>query len=275
MSKQKNISKLKPLNPFSITIEGLTLLFSRAQSVAIMLVIVSVVAAVFGYVTPSPVPNEGKTAADGNAFFANLVSTLTPGTIIIGVSVLFIICLFILVASTMLHGIQSYTIAQLAHGKTVTLKEAFNAVLEQFGRYFILIVWMNVRIGLWALLFIVPGIIAYYRYSFAGPLFFDKKLRGDAALRESSRLTERGLLTIYASQLLFNIITFFYGNNLIVPSSLSVLYREYTALDTSSTPKPKPHAMSWVALLLPFLMFTVLILLVILLSLLSGSQIHR
>lgn len=259
-SKKQTIT-VKPFNPFSVTIEGLTLLFSRAQSVALFLIAVIIIGFIFNVSTPSPEftkDSTGKATEEfvRNAFAAPIEVQLTWA----GMAV--ILAAFILAVTTMLHGIASYTALQLSKGYEAKLGEAFNAVLENFGRYFIMYFIMNIKIVLWTLLFIVPGIIAYYRYSFAGMLFFDedKKLRGNAAVTASSKLAKKGLLTLFASQFLFNLITFFYADRLITLSSQAVLYREYTALENAKAKKPNAHTLSWLALALPFLAFLGLIL---------------
>jgi uncharacterized membrane protein len=249
----------KPLNPFSITTHGVMLLFSRTQGVAMLFVVLCALSVAFNFVTPTPSNARDSSSSDA----VKHILSLPPSSLIVGGLVIFVIALFILVVSTMLHGISSYTVVRLAKGNKASLPEAFNAVLGRFGRYFLLYLWMNVKIALWSLLFIVPGIIAFYRYSFAGPLFFDdeKHLEGEAALKESTRLTHGGLLTLFASQFLFNLVTLFYIDKLITPASLAVLYGEYTALDARNVSKPKAHILSWLALLLPFALLLALFIL--------------
>lgn len=252
-SKKSNIT-VRPFNPLSVTIEGLTLLFQKAQPVALFFVALAVGGIVFGMVNPSPEFTKDPSGRATEEFVRSALQA--PAAVqLTWIGMGLVVALFVLVVTTMLHGIASYTALQLSKGYEAKLGEAFNAVLENFGRYFLLVFWMNIKIFLWTMLFIVPGIIAYYRYSFAGLLFFDdKKLRGDAALQESSRLAKKGLLTLFASQFLFNLITFFYADRLITLSSQAVLYREYTALETSNVRKPGAHILSKLAVLLPFLL---------------------
>lgn len=252
-SKKQTIT-VRPFNPFSVTIEGLTLLFSRAQSVTLFLIAVIIVGFVFNMTKPSPEFTNDPTGKATEEFIRNALQS-PPEVQLTWLGMGIILALFTLAITTMLHGIASYAALQLSKGYDVKLGEAFNAVLENFGRYFILFFIMNLKIFLWTLLFIVPGIIAYYRYSFAGIMFFDedKKLRGNAALVGSSKLAKKGLLTLFASQFLFNVITFFYADRLITLGSQAVLYREYTALENAKADKPKPHVISKLALALPFI----------------------
>lgn len=251
-SKKQTLT-VTSFNPFSVTIEGLTLLFSRAQSIALFLIAVIIVGFIFNMTTPAPEFTKDSTGKATEEFIKNAFQA-PPEVQLTWVGMGLVLALFYMAVTTMLHGISSYAALQLSKNNEVKLSEAFNAVLENFGRYFVMYFLMNLKIFLWSLLFIIPGIIAYYRYSFAGILFFDpdKKLRGNEALAGSSRLAKKGLLTIFASQFLFDVITFFYANRLITLSSQSVLYREYAALEAANAKKPSAHIIAKIALALPF-----------------------
>lgn len=258
--KSTQPTPMSPFNPFSVTLEGLVLLFSRAQPVGMFLVAVAAVYAAYDLFGPSPAFTKDSTGQATEQFIRQALETpLETKLMWLGIAI--ILSLFVLAITTMLHGIASYTALQISKGRDAKLSEAFNAVLEKFGRYFIVIFLMNIKIVLWGLLFIIPGIIAYYRYSFAGMLFFDeeKNLRGDQALQASSKLAKKGLLTVFASHFLFSIITFFYADRLIGLASQAILYREYTTLEKSKTAKPAAHPLAWLALAMPITIFFALI----------------
>lgn len=254
MEKHSQKTALAPeqINPLTVILTGLGNLFSMAQPVALLLLAIAIVSFIFGVFNPSPTASD-PTGRQTEAAVANVITN--PSLLFAALMIIIIVCTFSLVVGTMLHGIQSYTALHLSKGRQVGLREAFNATLNQFGHYLILFVWMNIKIALWTLLFIVPGIIAFYRYSFAGIVFFDKKLKGEEAIKESSRLAKGGLLTIFASQFLFNLLTFFYGDRLMTTASLSVLYQKYVAFDKEKTAKPSAHPLSWVIFALPFVLF--------------------
>lgn len=260
VKKSDSRAPMTPLNPFAVTVAGLTQLFTRAQPVGLFFVAVASASAVYGLFGPSPdfakdPSGKATEAMIRHALEAPLNVQLTWLLIMI------IIALFVMVVTTMLHGIASYTALQISKDRDARLGEAFNAVLENFGRYFVLVFLMYIKIALWSLLFVVPGIIASYRYSFAGMLFFDEKrqLRSDQALQASSRLAKNGLLTIFASQFVFNVVTFFYAERLFGLASQAALYREYTTLDQSNSAKPPAHPLAWVALAVPIVLFVGLV----------------
>lgn len=268
MATSKKQSKDTPTpqyNPFYIALNGITSLFSNALSVGIVVLLISAIGSFTATIGRGDTADSKEVERAFNEF-----TSLEPSQLaVIGVLILVIVA-FGLVVGTMLHGIQSYTAMKLAKGQKTTIGEAFNTVLGQFGGYFILYIWMNLKIALWTLLLIVPGIIAYYRYSFAGVLFFDKDLKHEHAIKESNRLTKGGLMTLFASHALFNIITLGYIDRIISLASISELYREYTSLDAAGKPKPGIHWLSWLTLALPFILLLMLISFTILLAVVIG-----
>lgn len=259
---KKHSEQAPTINPFMAVIDGINTLFTRAISVGVFMAIVGVLGAFSGLISPDAGSTETERRQNVDKFF-DTIQQLDVAQWLTIIAVVIVICMFILVVSAMIHGIQSYTVAQLSKGKTVTLKEAFLAVLEQFGGYLVLYVWMNIKIFLWSLLLFIPGVIASLRYSFAGPLFFDKDLKHENAIKESNRLTKGGLVTIFASQFLFNLITLGYLANIVSTASLATLYDKYVSYDHVKLKKPPTHWLSWVTLAMPFIMFVLFVLLLI------------
>ncbi len=248
--KQPEKSTQKPYNPFFIALNGISLLFTNALSVGIVILLFSAVSV---FMASSDQDGQLKNKEDVNDFVQTVASLQPEQWAMIGL-VTAVIVVFAMVAGAMLHGIQSYTALKLSRGEKTTIGEAFSAVLAQLGGYIVLYLWMNLKIALWTLLFIIPGINAYYRYSFAGILFFDKQLPHEKALKESSRLTKGGIITLLTSNMLFNIITIGYITNIITIATQSELYREYTKLDASGSSKPSIHWLSWLTIGLPFIL---------------------
>lgn len=75
---------------------------------------------------------------------------------------------------------------------------------EKFGRSFALGILMIIFIALWSLLFIIPGIIAAYRYSFAPMLLVDRpELSPLECIRESKRLMKGNKGSLFVLHLTF------------------------------------------------------------------------
>lgn len=259
-----------PINPFTAVTSGFSRFFSFATGPAMLLTVItglSILYSLVNYILDAINPRPAPAISAQSDFSLN--------QIIFALLVVFVIALLMTLIGTMLKGIQSYGMVAAARGEKVTLSDAFNATLNNFGTFFILYIWMNVRIFAWTLLFIVPGIVAYYRFSFAPLLFFDKELRHEHALKESSRLTRGGLMTIFGSQTLFNMVTLGQLSLLVESAGVSQLYKIYTELDQKGEAKPAVHALSWLALGLTIALIIALMLLFMLLLVIIAADISK
>lgn len=251
MTKQTPTHHKFETNPFFITSNGITLLANKAQGVFILLIIL----AILGLFTNGPSPEFDSAAMD------KAVSTLqswksTDWALAIG-SFTFI-ALAVALVSSLVGGASSYTSARLARGHQVGLQEAFRVAFENLWAYLWLQIIILVKIVAWGLLFIIPGIIMAIRYSLASVAFFDDKkhLRGDAAVKESIRMTKNGWVTTYASNALFNILTLGTVSSIVSTGVNAVLYKQF---EQTGDKKPSAHWLSWLTLLLPLILLAVLL----------------
>jgi hypothetical protein len=260
-------------NPFFIATEGISLFFTKAKNVAILLLILSAVAANASFFsgpqhfagnpstpvtapqstqinTPAsqPTPAPAQSAPDLPPVAIGLLIVLPLVAIAIIASVITIA----VIASAML----AYTAAETAKGRAVGIKQAFHAVIPRFWGFVWLQLLIGIKVLLWTLLLVVPGIIMAVRYSLASVSFFDsdKKLKGDAAIKDSVQLTKGAWLTTFSSQLLFNIITGGVVQLLADGGTKAVLYRQFEAARISNTPKPRPHGLAWATLALAIIL---------------------
>ncbi len=269
-------------NPFTIAITGITLLFELARGVAFLFVGLSILG-LFRPNTPqddklSEIAERASNAADPAASFssqvANHFASWGPNEWLAAAGAVAIISLAAMLLGALFGGIEAYTSSRLAQGKPVKLSEAFRVAFDNLWSYVWLRIIIFVKTFLWTLLFIVPGIIMAVRYSLAGVAFYDesKNLRGNAAVKESLRLTKGGWITTFASQTLFNLITFGLIPNIVSTSVNSVLYRQFDKLGDK---KPDAHWLSWLTLFLPFLVFVFMIGLIFLLIAVIGLSGQR
>ena len=91
------------------------------------------------------------------------------------------------------------------------------------------------------------------RYSLAGVSYFDKDLRGNAAIKDSLALTKGAWLTTYASQYIMYFVTLGMAGELFVPGARALLYTQLNAVTSAGKVKPNAHVLSWIVLLLPFI----------------------
>ncbi len=263
-------------NPFTIGLNGIKLLFSHAQSVAIFAIILCVMgflanlaSNIIDIVTspefssytgqsasrlpatsmPWQAPIYGDSASQAPINAATMaVVAIIIGTIIFGVIVL----------NIWIFGAFRYTSAQLAADKQVALKEA----LVESGRHLAGYLWLNIiaftKILLWSLLFIIPGFIMAIRYSLAGTIFFAEGKKGNAAIKRSLELTKGAWLTTYAAKGIWNLITFGQIDTILQPGADALLYRQLRDVTDANQAKPSAHWLSWLTLFLPIALFVII-----------------
>ena len=240
-------------NPFFIASNGITTLVEKAQGVFILFVVVAIV---------ELFSNDSPDASKDS--YSEMVSTLQSWTsqewtLFLGSG--FFIALAAIMIYALFSGVSSYTSAQLARGFHVNIRDAFRVSFENLWAYLWLQIIIFVKIFLWSLLFIIPGIIMAVRYSLAGVAFFDEKkhLRGDAAVKESIRMTKNAWITTYAAGALFNILTLGTVSRIVGTSVNAVLYDQF---EKTGDKKPDAHWLSWATLIIPFVAIAFVLLLV-------------
>jgi hypothetical protein len=232
-------------NPFFIASSGITLLFNLAQGVAIMLIILSVIGLFSNAFSPGP-----SDTSSSNDFVGIFQGWGFEEWLLFGIAT-FVISLAALMITSLFAGVSAYTSAQLAHGDEVSIKVAFREAFDKLWSFIWLQIIIFVKVLLWSLLLVVPGIIMAIRYSLANVAFFDdtKNLRGNEAIKESLRLTRGAWITTYAASFLFNILTLFAISNVVSVGVNAVLYKQY---QEAGDKKPDAHWLSWVTLVMPF-----------------------
>jgi hypothetical protein len=235
-------------NPFFIAGNGITLLFNTARGVGVLFVVLSVLSYLSnGWSSDDP----HKMAND----FQNTVSGWSAGDWTMAIGSAAIIGLALAMIWALIGGVSAYTSYRLSRGETVNLRDAFRSAFDRLWSYLWLQAIIFVKLFLWTLLLVLPGIYMAFRYSLASVAFFDdrKNLRGNAAVKESLRLTNGAWVTTFAANTLFNILTFGALSSIVTTSVNAVLYRQFGELGDKK--KPAAHWLSWVTLVLPMILF--------------------
>lgn len=239
-------------NPFMIGIEGLKLIFTNAKSVGIYAIVVTsvsfllgilfyIIGIIFDLVSDNPETKNTDVQ----------INTIDPVFVIAAVVFILLGMLAYIAVSLLLFGPLEHAAAMTAKGKQTTLRESFTATLSQFGPYLWLYTLVTIKVLLWSLLFIIPGIIKMNRYILSGTVFFAEGKRGNAAIQRSNQLTKGAWLTTYAGTWIWNI--FSQGLTMFVfwPGTMGVLYRQLSLKTDSREQKPPAHIFSWLTLLIP------------------------
>lgn len=280
MSKNKDIAKAPILyenNPFNVAINGMRLLFQLALPIAIVTIIISIASLFTNMSQQVQVPSASAPAVSSNNSAQDTLDAIQndaaiakqdiqralennlPEILLIIGGVLVIFIFFAAIISS----IFDYTAAHLSNNQKVTFTEALATSLREFFPYLWLKILVTIKIALWSLLFIVPGIIMAVRYSLAGVSFYDKSLGAQAATKDSNRLVKGAWLTTNASFTLFNLITFGTIQAVLQPGTKAVLYRQLNEYDKAGTPKPNAHILSWLTLIIPYVLLTLFVLITV------------
>lgn len=281
-------------NPFMVTINGIRMLYTRAQSIVIMLVVVIVLStmgqiggSIIQLVLDASSSSTGETSsyeysadssttdsATSHQIITNTLSNMSTGDwiaiAIIG-SIVFVVSLIGWVISQYIAAMVDYASASSTRGEQVTFGQTFRRAGERFLPYLWLRILVGLKTFLWSLLFIIPGIIMSVRYSLAGVSFFDKKLSANAAIKDSLALTKDAWLTTYASTTLFNLVTFGIVKSLGDAGARTQLYQQYDDLTKRGEQKPAAHALSWVTLILQLLFIPLIMAVVALMYFIASS----
>lgn len=238
-------------NPFFIAVKGITTFVNVANGLFVLALLFSV----FEIFTRSSAPEGPDPDKINPQHIADTLSAIPTQDLLLALGALTIISVALAMVSALFSGVSSLVALSIAKGKNITISQAFSQAFEHLWPYLWLKVIACVKVFLWSLLFVIPGVIAYLRYSMAGVLFFDKGLRGNAALKASSKLTKDGLVTTFASLFLFNAITFATLTYVVNPSVIGTLYAQFT----SAKQKPSPHILSWVITYVPGVALAILV----------------
>lgn len=262
-------------NPFFIGLNGLRLFFGSAQSVAVYAIVLAVIA--FLYKTAVNVADVLNNSGSPTNYRTDRQTSYDfvsqdPGRIVVAGIVIASIIFIVILIALLLNGVLEYAGARLALGKKVDLAEAFKEVLKELGGYLWMNIIMFVKIFLWSLLFIVPGIIMAVRYQLAGTVYFAEGKHGNAAIKRSLDLTRGAWFTTFAGYGLWNLMTFNVMPSVLRPGQSAILYRQLRDVTDAGTAKPPAHWLSWLTFFVPivlmflFILFFVFIYLVVTLA---------
>lgn len=234
-------------NPFYIALDGIQRLFTYARTIAIFLLILSVVVTLLGYFQPTNYLEDG-TPRDGTAGLNygtdGSITVADPATLagaIVGSVLVFLLAVAV---SILVKGLMDYAAARAAENKLTTFREAWSAVIKSFWSYAAMNILLWLKLLGWTLLFVLPGVYFAYRYSLSGVAFFAEGKRGNQAIKRSLALTKGAWLTTFASLGILNLLTLSALQLLNDASIAAQLYRNYKATDDAKAVHPSVHWLS-------------------------------
>ncbi len=244
-------------NPFTLTFGALGRFFNTNVNWAIVIIGL----AVLGFI--------GQTARDIIRLFTKGSTPnqqldfwqLNPGpavdVTVITAIVIMVFCLAIVaivftsVIGTFISGMFSYVALQSEKGKTVGFSEALSVTTKRFWRLFLSQLLANLKIFGWTLLFIIPGIVAGYRYQLLPYLIMSEseKEKGIGDSHDKTKALVKGRLwELFGISFVAGIVPFV--GSLLGLSGKAAFYNQLRATSHAPEKRPKIHWLNFLGLIL-------------------------
>lgn len=272
-------AKVYNSNPFTLSFDALGRLFKTNVGWAIALIAVGFIA-FLGNAASSVIDlvnlQQDTTPTSSTSFESSLSNTeLSTGSdidagvvlLIVGVVLVFVVIAVIIgaIISTFLTGMFTYVMNQSEQGKSVSLSEAFNAVLKRFWRLLWATLLAHLKIFGWTLLFIVPGIIAALRYSLLPYLIMNEpeEEKGVTDAHDKVKSVVKGRLwEVFGVGTVATLIPIV-GETIGI-AGRSALYRQLQYSQDHKIERPKIHWLNYLgAILLGLLLFLAALIIVV------------
>ena len=241
-------------NPFFVGLNGFKKMFAYAKSLAIIFLVMSIAGFIGNLAQEKPGQDEASETAA-----TPVIDSITIEQILFIAGIASVFILGIVLISVFINGLSSYASYAVATQRKITFQEAVKAVAKRYPAYLLMQLIIFVKVLLWTLLFIVPGIIMSIRYSLAGTSFFAKDLSANESIKHSLTLAKGGWMTTFASYVTINLPTFGIIAGVTQPGAQGILYRQFNSHQESNTPKPGAHILSVVVTVITGLLIALVI----------------
>ncbi len=245
-------------NPFSRCFAGLDLLFKHNQTMAIVILIISLSYSVLQFVgnfLPSgrAPENPAVIAAPEPVNIALLLGILIP--------VILVASVVAMVISTYYTGVINYVAWKTSRRETTTFSEAVREVSKRFWTILAVQILVGLRVIGGYLLFIVPGIRASLRYQMVFFPVFDEGLNARNAIKRMKRLAKNHLMEVFGVMTVATIIPIV--GTLLSVGGEAIFYPELKRAIDDNIVYPKIHWLNYIGFILLAVILSLLILLVL------------
>lgn len=253
-------------NPFTLIFNSFNRFFKTNMWWGISLLVLGFLS--FGWQSLSqfssvPASNEPSPKMSSDSLEKNFswLQNITPEQIIALSSIAILLILFVALISlvyfamyTYVYGAFAYVALQSEKGKSVQFEEALREVNKRFWRLFLAQGLANIKIFLWTLLFIIPGIIAALRYALLTYVIMDQseKEKGIVVTHTRTKQIVKGKLMEVFGMLVASGIIPFIGDTLRVTGS-AAQYNQLSFTHDHGVTRPKTHLLNYIGFLLALL----------------------
>lgn len=264
-------------NPFTLAFDALGRFFSHNAAWAAVIIVIGFLGFMVQIVTNAVAPSGGTSTRSTTPAATEGVGSFEPAQIVIFAAIILIVTLVIIVAATaigtFINGMFAYVALKSEEGKSVSLSEAFRETSSRFYRLFFASLLAALKITGWMLLFIVPGIIAAYRYTLLPYLIMDESTdeKGVRDAHTKTKLLVKGrLFEIFGIAFVTGIIPFV--GELLGISGYAASYRQLSATKEDPSQRPSVHWLNYVGLALIAVAFLIFVLAAILIIALLSAR---
>lgn len=264
MSEHHPHTAAKPYNsnPFTLAFDALGRLFNTNVGWAVTIIVLGLFGVFWQLLAniASLIPTDSTTttttqqATTASSSSATLTSGEVVGvTILVIFVVLFVaaILLAIITIQIFVSGMFAYVALQSEQGRSVGFGEAFHAVAKRFWRLLGAKILADIKIFLWALLLIVPGIVAALKYSVLPYVIMDQPeaTKGVRTAHSRTKVVVKGrLIEVLGLSFAAGIIPIV-GDVLRI-SGGAAQYRQLAASYDHKTERPKVHWLNYLVFII-------------------------
>lgn len=254
-TEQKEVSTKKPeynSNPFTLSFNALGRFFEKNTPWAIAIIVLGFL----GYIGQlgGELANEGSNSQSttlGTTAATNPDATTTIALVVfIGIFVL-VFALVALVVGVFVQGMLTHVAIESEKGNRVSFSDAFNATSKRFWRLLGASLLAFVKIVGWTLLFIIPGIVAAFRYTLLPYVIMDEPedSRGVKESHDRTKLlVKHRLLEVFGVSTVSAIIPIV--GQVLGLAGNAALYRQLQVYNDGNLEKPKKHWLNYLGFIL-------------------------
>lgn len=261
-------------NPFSLSFNTFGQFFEKNLGWAIALIFLPVVGFFFQILG---------SAVSTISYDVQAASNLDTPTAVGVVSIIFIIVAVIIAVTivagialnTFIYGLFTYAALENDAGRKAGFNDAINAVTARFWRLFLAQLLATVKIFGWTLLFIIPGIIAAFRYSLLPFVIIDESASETGVKKSHDRvkaLVAGRKREVFGVTTVATIIPIVGGINQLIGNA--ALYRQLQTYHDKKLKKPEIHWLNYLGFILLglYILFIIMIVMIVVIAAIYGQS---
>ena len=242
-------------NPFILAFRAFSKFFNANAGWGVAIIILGIFGGffqLFGQFLGSPPSDEPMQPASLDPGFSSMhIEPAALAAVIIGVLVIITIAAAVgFILQVFIGGMFAYVSLQSQKGQAVSFGEAFHATTQRFGRLLVAQAWAGLKIFLWSLLLVVPGIIAALRYALLPYVIMAEPASEKSLIKSHDRvkaITKGKLLEVFGLGFAAGIIPFVGGVLQIAGSGAQ--YQQLASTFDHNVARPKTHWLNYLALI--------------------------